>query len=325
MPDDAPIDPPVTRLLTHGGAFHADEVLATVVLTTLWPEAALIRTRDRDVVAEAKTDISTVVYDIGGTWTPSMRIFDHHQPDPPRRADDTPYSAFGLIWQVYGGEWLRRIDIEAQLVDETHAAIDADFVTAIDLVDNCGLSITAPRPVGAVTLPALLSDLLPEADDPASLDSGFAAAVDMARPILIARAQRIARMIAAQQEVAALVAARGEDPVLELPRGMPFARAMQAEGAAHLRFVLHPRAQDWVLYAIESCDGARELRCPFPQAWSGLENEALATVSGVADAVFCHRNRFLAVARSREGARQLAQRALVACGGGVEKSAKSME
>lgn len=316
--------PHVRHLLTHDGPFHADEVLATAVLATLWPEAAIIRTRNRAQLSAACADPATIVYDIGGQCAPGSRVFDHHQADPPRRADGTVFSAFGLIWRAFGHAWLRRIGIGDPLVNETHAAMDAGFVTAIDLIDNGGLSATAPGPVGAVTLPTLLSDLLPEGDDPAELDAGFAAAVEMARPILIARAQRIARMVAAQQEIAVLIAAQRDDPVLELPRGMPFARAVQAGGAAHLRFVLHPRAQEWVLYAIEASDGVDELRCPFPEAWSGLENEALAAVSGVADAVFCHRNRFLAVARSRAGAREMARRALIACGGG-ENSTESIE
>ncbi|NYS26045.1 MYG1 family protein [Rhodobacteraceae bacterium 2376] len=320
-----PVSPPVTRLLTHNGAFHADDVLATVVLSTLWPDASLIRTRDRDTVAAASSDLSAVVYDVGGNYAPMMRNFDHHQPDPPRRADGTPFSAFGLVWQACGAEWLRRIEVAAALVSDTHAELDAGVVLAIDQIDNGCVSPQDLGPVGALTLPALIGDLVPEDDDPEELAAGFETALALARQVLQARAHQVARGHAARNEVAALIAAQADDPVLELPRGMPFARAVQAEEGAHLRFVLHPRAQDWVLYAIESSDGARELRCPFPQTWSALENEALAAASGVADAVFCHRNRFLAVARSRTGAREMAMHALIARDSGSEKSPKSME
>jgi len=45
----------------------------------------------------------------------------------------------------------------------------------------------------------------------------------------------------------------------------------------------------------------------FPKPWAGLRDEELANVSGVRDAVFCHRGLFLAVAQSKEGAVKLAQ------------------
>jgi len=47
-----------------------------------------------------------------------------------------------------------------------------------------------------------------------------------------------------------------------------------------------------------------------PAEWAGLRDAELARVTGVADAVFCHRNRFMAVARTKEGAVALAKLAL---------------
>jgi len=47
-----------------------------------------------------------------------------------------------------------------------------------------------------------------------------------------------------------------------------------------------------------------------PSAWAGLRDAELQKVSGVEDAVFCHRALFTAVARSKEGAIKLAQIAL---------------
>ena len=49
----------------------------------------------------------------------------------------------------------------------------------------------------------------------------------------------------------------------------------------------------------------------FPKSWAGLRDEELQNVSGVGDAVFCHRNLFLAVAKTKEGAIKLAELALV--------------
>jgi uncharacterized UPF0160 family protein len=51
-------------------------------------------------------------------------------------------------------------------------------------------------------------------------------------------------------------------------------------------------------------------RRSLPQAWAGLQAEELASLTGVEDAVFCHGARFLVVARTREGIRELARQAL---------------
>ena len=49
----------------------------------------------------------------------------------------------------------------------------------------------------------------------------------------------------------------------------------------------------------------------FPQDWAGLRDEELQKVTQVSDAIFCHRGLFLAVAKSKEGAIALAEKALV--------------
>ena len=48
----------------------------------------------------------------------------------------------------------------------------------------------------------------------------------------------------------------------------------------------------------------------FPKLWAGLRDEELQKISGVPDAVFCHRALFMAVAKSKEGAIKLAQIAI---------------
>ena len=51
-------------------------------------------------------------------------------------------------------------------------------------------------------------------------------------------------------------------------------------------------------------------RKPFPKEWAGLSDEELQKVSGVNDAVFCHRGVFLCVAKSLEGAIELAKKSI---------------
>ena len=51
-------------------------------------------------------------------------------------------------------------------------------------------------------------------------------------------------------------------------------------------------------------------RMYLPQSWAGKEGEELAKITGVLDAVFCHNDRFVAVAKSKEGAIKMAKLAI---------------
>jgi uncharacterized UPF0160 family protein len=85
----------IKHLVTHSGGFHADELLSSVVLTRLFPQAELLRSRERQWVTPA---IDKIIYDVGGAYDTEQQIFDHHQHPSPLREDGQPFSSFGLIW-----------------------------------------------------------------------------------------------------------------------------------------------------------------------------------------------------------------------------------
>ncbi len=89
----------ITHLVTHSGGFHADELLSSAVLTRLFPQAELLRSRDRRWITPSADKI---IYDVGGDYDGTAQIFDHHQRPSPLRSDDQPFSSFGLIWAHYG-------------------------------------------------------------------------------------------------------------------------------------------------------------------------------------------------------------------------------
>ena len=75
----------ITHLVTHSGGFHADELLSSVILTRLFPQAELIRTRDNDWVTPSSDKI---IYDVGRDYNAEAQIFDHHQRPNPLRDDE---------------------------------------------------------------------------------------------------------------------------------------------------------------------------------------------------------------------------------------------
>jgi len=67
------------KVVTHNGAFHADEVFAIALLCRFSYVSEIIRTRDNSVIEEAVNDQNTIVLDCGGQYDPLMMNFDHHQ------------------------------------------------------------------------------------------------------------------------------------------------------------------------------------------------------------------------------------------------------
>lgn len=290
-------------LVTHSGGFHADELLSSVILTRLFPQARIKRSRSPGWITPAA---DRIIYDVGGAYDAEARIFDHHQRGAPLRDDGQPYSSFGLIWKHYGRDYLVAAGVPAAHVEAIHSTIDNNFVLPVDLMDNGVLSPSGP--LAGLTLPSLLETLKPDFDntDPEAEDVAFHNALAIARSFFEAAVARSAAKLRAESVVRQAIEATGQGRVLELPMGMPFRPAIVKAGADHLLFVVHPREKDWCLTTIRRSDEGFEARADLPAAWAGLTDGELEAASGIAGASFCHNGRFVAAAKTREAALAMA-------------------
>lgn len=290
-------------LVTHSGGFHADELLSSVILTRLYPQARIVRSRAPEWITPGA---DRIIYDVGGAYDAEKAIFDHHQRGAPLRDDDQPFSSFGLVWKHFGRDYLVASGIGSADIDAVHASFDDKFVLPVDLTDNGALSPTGP--LAGLTLPALLETLKPVFDDkdPEAETRAFHGALAIARAFVEASIARSAAKLRAEAIVQDAIAAAGAGHVLELPMGMPFRPAIIKAGAEQLLFVVHPRDKDWCLTTIRKSDEGFENRADLPAGWAGLTNGALEAVSGVAGASFCHNGRFVAAAGTREAALAMA-------------------
>ena len=294
----------ISYLVTHSGGFHADELLSSVVLTRLYPEAEIKRSRAPEWITPG---VDRVIYDVGGAYDAEAQIFDHHQRGAPLREDGQPYSSFGLVWKHYGLRYLQAAGIPMEHADKVHVSFDEKFVLPIDLTDNGALSPTGP--LADLTLPALLETLKPVFDDKSdgADDRAFHGALAIARAFLEAAIARAGAKLRAEGLVQQAIVAAGQGHVLELPMGMPFRPAILKAGADQLLFVVHPRDKDWCLTTIRKGDEGFENRADLPASWAGLTNGELEAASGVPGASFCHNGRFVAAARTREAALAMAE------------------
>jgi uncharacterized UPF0160 family protein len=297
---------PITHLITHSGGFHADELLSSAILTRLYPDAELIRTRDRAWVTPSDDKI---IYDVGGDYDAAAQIFDHHQRPGPLRDDETPYSSFGLIWEHYGRAFLTSMDVPADDIENIHAKFDTGFVLPIDLLDNGAMEPSVAGPLSIMTLPELLASMKPVFDDtsPTADDDAFFNALPIARSFIEAKIRGLASKTRAKGMVEQAIESAGTSAILELPMGMPYRSVLMKSDAEHILFVVNPRGGDWTLNGIKLGNDTFDQRADLPAAWAGLSDGDLEQATGVKGAKFCHNARFIAVADSRDAIVEMAK------------------
>ncbi|APW41208.1 MYG1 family protein [Rhodoferax saidenbachensis] len=316
-----------TTIATHSGSFHADDVFGVGILMGVFPSHTLIRTRKQELIETAD-----FVVDVGGTWDAATGRFDHHQRGfdgarPAHEVDGTTipgvgYASAGLVWTAHGTAYVKAWSsaqghtLDAQAVEDIVRSIDHSLVQYLDIVDT-GQGDVSPGIFGLSSLIAQLNTHWMEEkgmgqDTKAQLqETRFREAIAITRKFLDhAISKKVAQISAVDTVRAAprLVGGR----VLHLQEGgMPWTRVVVDE-MPEVMFVIYPDS-DGDQYQIKTVPvepGSFTARMDLPQSWAGLRNEELATVTGVADSVFCHLNLFIGGARSFEGAVRLAELAL---------------
>jgi uncharacterized UPF0160 family protein len=189
------------------------------------------------------------------------------------------------------------------------AKLDIMLVQAIDAPDN-GMTLATPvrADVRPVELYQIVNSFAPPWGSEESKDEAFLLAVDWARSFLV----RLIRNTLAIMELEELVREKYETSVDKSI--LEFTVPVPAEALipySDVQVVVCPDTREvvtsWRATVVKKTYGSFESRVSLPEAWAGLRGVELQAVSGIADAVFCHKARFLFVARSRDSALQAAE------------------
>ena len=284
-------------IVVHDGKFHADDVFAAAALRiVLGGRGKIVRTRDQKTIESAE-----YVADVGGVNDQEKNRFDHHMPEGAgARANGIPYASFGLVWKKFGAAISGKPEIAARVEDRLVCSVYAD--------DNGVSLVQSTNTILPYNLQSFLYTYRPTwKEDPKMYDESFLKLVAIAEGI-IKREVVIARDSLEAQSLVEDAYTRATDKrIIELDGSYPFQEILSAHPEP--LYVVSPRAggTEWKVEAVRSKPYGFENRKSMPEAWSGLRAEELSKVSGVADAVFCHRARFMAVAKTREGALALAK------------------
>lgn len=305
-------------IVTHAGPFHADELFGVAVLLDLFrarrPRAVRVR---RDRLSERlegwrRQGCEVVAcVDIGERDDAAAGFYDHHQRGfAAARPNGLAYASFGLVWRAHGPAWLAQEMAAGALSEEAAATVDRILVQTIDASDTGATFFEAATTVGhAPILPATVSVLagwrVPTSGESKVYDAAFRRSIRWAGEVL-----RGAARAALEEAVAGQAIAAADDggPVVVLERPMNWFH----HARPHHRFVIFPGDDEtlWYLQAVPSAGAASVPRIALPAAWGGLRGSALAEVTGVAGAIFCHVGCWIAGAASRAEAERLVAIAL---------------
>ncbi|TLX16856.1 MYG1 family protein [Rhizobium sp. MHM7A] len=301
----------VSRLITHSGSFHADDLFSYVVLSGLFPGARLVRTRDDAVLTQTQAD--DIVFDVGMKFSAEERRYDHHQRDKPSRPDGAPYSALGLIWKHHGHDYLKaNVAFEDKgAVERIWDRIDKDFIYFIDCADNGVYPEGVTRKGTTTSISLMIEHFNPVFDDTdADYDRAFKDAAGVCRKFLDARIKTEAAYERARKVVLAAIEETSDPRVIELPRSLDWNGHVFDIGNQDVLYAIYPAHGNWYCSAAKAEIGSFENRKSLPEEWAGLRGAELVKATNVDDAVFCHEKLFVCVAESREGILDMMRQAL---------------
>ena len=262
----------ITTVLTHSGAFHADDVLGHAILTAaLGGHFAFVRSRDPREIAAAD-----IVFDVGGVFDSQAQRFDHHQKGAPMRSEGAgagvPYSSAGLLWQHYGLRALSALIPDASRAERmaVWTALDDGLILAVDLIDT---GVRAPE---GDSLACLVAALIPGYAEEPDYDSGFL------------RAAAVMEVALEREATWALASVRGVAQPISSPRQgfSAFCRAIVGRALGHAIsdadisiLVQRSRApRDGSLPVRVAAEGATVPRGPVGLAWAMYGPAALTSM-----------------------------------------------
>jgi uncharacterized UPF0160 family protein len=257
----------------------------------------IIRTRDSEIIRTGD-----YVFDIGGIYNAEQNRFDHHQKGGAGKRNEIEYASFGLVWKKFGIE----ICGNQKVVD----MIDKKLAMPIDAFDN-GIDLYKSNfeNILPYTLQDVLSIFSPTSLEDMKKDDQFLKALSWGKEIL----QREIKKATDQIEISKIICDfynESKDKrliVIDKPKVSRFEIWDALQNFPEPLFIIYGDNKDWSVVAMRKEKNSFGNRKDFPESWGGVWREDLQKITGVSDALFCHKDLFLSGAKSKEGAIKLAQ------------------
>lgn len=320
----------LTKIGTHDGTFHCDEVLGCYMLKLLSPNAVVIRSRNLEILNSCD-----IVIDVGGKYDPNKKWFDHHQSDFNMTASSfisgKPYdirlSSAGLIYCHFGKDIIKKIlgKIDDNIVEALFVRMYEGFIQEIDAIDN-GIPICdgKERYYISTHLSARVKSLNPRWNESnPDVEKAFVNAMHMVGSEFQSKLEHIYRdWWPARGIVLEAIKKRydvdSSGEIIELSQFCPwtvhlFDLEQELNISPKITYVVFPASLSRDIYRVQSVpkeSSSFVLRRPLHEDWRGLRDEELSNVSGIKGCIFVHSTGFIGGNVSRNGALEMAQRSM---------------
>lgn len=286
------------KIVTHSGSFHPDDVFAVATLLLQYPDAQVIRSRDKEIIKSAD-----IAVDVGAVYDQSSLRFDHHQSEGAGvRPNGVPYASFGLVWKEFG---------EGLAGAEAAYLIEEKLVIPIDAPDN---GVSTYSQLFENIRPYTISDFLysyvaDRNSDEEYMYQIFIKVVNIVKDLLAREILKAKEKLEGMKKVHEILNASKDKRIIVLDQDLPWESVLVSVPEAS--FVIYKRKEgNWGVKGIPETIKDFKRKKLLPVSWAGKEGQELRDITGISDAVFCHRDRFIAAAETKESAIKLAEIAL---------------
>ena len=288
--------------ITHSGKFHADEIMATVILNKIMPVNLL---RVSEVPKTIKSDI--IVFDIGGGK------FDHHQKNKNGyRKNGLPYASAGLIWKEFGINVIKKMSSNDQELNyqAIFQNIDQKLIQGIDAIDN---GVPTAINFSFMHISKILADFNPSWEDTTTIEAQFQKAFKMCQEIFDNCVKR-----AISKEKSRIIVEdfieKSSDNILILDYFLPWNDHLldsKNPKAKNVLYCIFPSDREgYIVQAICNSTNSLDVRKRFPKDWWGLNRKDLPYRTNIKTALFCHPKGFIAGAKTLDDAIKMAHLAI---------------
>lgn len=287
--------------ITHAGSFHADEIMATVMLAQ-FQDINLMRVLE--VPKGVSEDI--IVYDIG------EGKFDHHQKDvkEKRPYSATPYASAGLIWKEYYREILPLFDCPKKYYEDVMIDVDKTLIECIDGSDNGVRPFAGKSFYRVKSIYQVISNFNPLWDEGEIEEERFLEAVDFANIVFVNSVRNSVAKYKAKDIVEKAIDEINGHTII-LSSYMPWEDHIfnsKNDKAKRVWYVIYPSKRGgYSVQCVPDKPGSFGQRHCLPKEWHGLRDGALREKCGIKSAIFVHSTGFMGSCRTLEDAKEMAR------------------
>ena len=270
---------------THDSIFHQDEIIAICILSLLYENINVIRSRNIDLLKEN----NCLLIDIGNGK------YDHHQINGNGKRDNgIKYASAGLIWKDYGYEVIKKLsnDLTKKDIDLIVESIDKNVIQKVDMIDNGEDNIN--------TLFDYIDYFLPKWNTNEEYDNKFEECIYITSNIFKNIIESYISSYISKKEIEKLINSKKyhKNNILIIPykniKYLDTVLEYNDNNKDKIDFIAFSYNENG--YAAKCVPKSKEdlfsQRIPFSKEWAG-QREELSKISGIKSAVFCHNERFL--------------------------------